>query len=103
VRTSFLQPADFEAIHAHLPDYLKDALRWLYLCGGRKNEMVSLHWRDVGDGEVTIRSENTKTNRSRTIPLVGELGEIIARQRATRRMDCIFSVSSEQQDLGRLP
>jgi integrase len=90
VRRNFLTVGDFEAIHAHLPTYLQDALRWLYLSGGRKNEMVSLQWRDVGENEVTIRAENTKTHRSRTIPLVGELHEIIERARAVRRLDCPF-------------
>src|ERR1700686_3890418 len=30
-------------------------------------EMVPLLWRDVGEDEVTIRAENTKTKRSRTM------------------------------------
>jgi integrase len=100
VRRNFLQPADFDAIRGHLPDYLQDALSWLYLCGGRKNEMVSLKWRDVGEGEVTIRGENTKNGRSRTIPLVGELHEIIERARANRRLDCPFVFHRNGKTLG---
>jgi integrase len=100
VRQNFLQPADFEAIQRHLPDYLRDGLRWLYLCGGRKNEMVSLQWRDVGDSEVVIRAENTKTKRSRTIPLVGELSAIIERQRSARRLDCQYVFHRHGKSLG---
>jgi integrase len=100
VRRNFLTPADFESIVIHAPDYLRDPLRWLYLCGGRKNEMVSLQWRDVGDSEVTIRAENTKTKRSRTIPLVGELNEIIERARSNRRLDCAYVFHRYGRPLG---
>lgn len=100
VRRNFLTPADFEAIRAHLPGYLRDALGWLYLSGGRKNEMVSLLWRDVSETEVTIRAENTKTKRSRTIPLVGELSEIIERAKANRRLDCVYVFHRHGRTLG---
>ena len=62
--------------------------------------MVSLQWRDVGDGEVTIRGENTKNGKSRTIPLVGDLNEIIERARADRRLDCIFVFHRHGRTLG---
>jgi len=100
VRRNFLQPADFEAIHVHLPEYLKDPLRWLYNCGGRKSEMVTLQWRDVGDSEVTIRGENTKNGKARSVPLVLELASIINRARNRRRMDCPFVFHKDGKTLG---
>lgn len=37
--------------------------------GARQGEAGAIEWRDLKDGSVTIRAENNKSNKSRTIPL----------------------------------
>lgn len=37
--------------------------------GARQGEAGAIEWRDIKDGAVTIRAENNKSNKSRTLPL----------------------------------
>jgi len=64
-RQGFVSPADFEAIVASLPHYLKDMARFAFLSGWRKGELRSLAWSDVNrdDGPShcapnTVRTES---------------------------------------------
>ena len=54
--------------------------------GWRKGEVATLEWSAVDkDGtRVTLRRERSKNGEPRVLPLVGELGEIIARRREAR-------------------
>src|SRR5207245_8146540 len=45
-RQGFLEPADFEALVANLPEYLQDSARFAYVTGWRKGEIQSLEWAD---------------------------------------------------------
>jgi integrase len=85
-RQGFFTEAEFNAVVTHLPDYLKDYCRFAYLTGWRKSEVASLRWEDL-DGEVIrLRSENSKNREGRTVPVVGELAELIERRRAARQV-----------------
>lgn len=55
----------------HFTDYVKPLLTLLFATGMRRGEALKLQWRDVNlDGAtVTVRMENAKTKRERTIPL----------------------------------
>ena len=54
--------------------------------GMRKGECSSLTWSDVEGDALTLRGEHSKNGEARTIPLAGELAEIIARRKAVRRV-----------------
>ena len=85
-RQGFFTEAEFDAVVTHLPDYLKDYCRFAYLTGWRKSEVASLRWEDL-DGEIIrLRSENSKNGEGRTVPLVGELAELIERRKAARQI-----------------
>lgn len=94
-RKGFLRPADFERLHDALPDYLRDPIRFLFLSGWRKMEMVTLEWGDVElerdehdiivSGMANLRAEQSKNHEERELPLPGELLEIIARADAARK------------------
>jgi integrase len=94
VRQGFVEPGRFLALRDQLPDHLRDAISFLYLTGWRLSEMQSLEWRDVdlAGKVVRLRAENSKNEDSREVPfsLVPELGEIVARARDNRRLDCRF-------------
>jgi integrase len=98
VRQGFIEPAAFERLHAALPEHLRDPIRFLFLSGWRKNEMLTLEWRDVelergerGEiiaGTARLRPEQSKNDEARALPLPGELLEIIARAHAARSLAC---------------
>src|SRR5579871_3144361 len=46
-REGFAEPAEFEAVAAHLPPAYADAARFAYLTGWRKTEVRTLEWRDI--------------------------------------------------------
>jgi len=81
-RQGFFETADFEAVVPHLPEYLRDFCRFGFLTGWRKGSIDSLRWSDVGDDVIFLRAKNSKTRKPETIPLEGDLGEIIERRRA---------------------
>jgi len=89
-RQGFLKPADFERLHDELPEHLRDPIRFLFLSGWRKMEMVTLEWRDVdiSAGMVRLRAEQSKNDEARALPLTGELLAIIERAHEARSLAC---------------
>jgi integrase len=81
-RTGFFEPEDFQAVVEHLPDYLQDFARFAYITGWRRGAVISLAWTDVGDDVIYLQAKNSKTRKPESIPLEGELAEIIERRRA---------------------
>lgn len=86
-REGFFERGDFEAVLEHLPEHLQDPSRWGYITGWRKGSIVSLEWTDVGDDVVTLRAKNAKQRKPETVPLVGELRDIIERRRAAHLVE----------------
>jgi len=80
-RQGFFETADFEAVVSHLPEYLQDFARFGFQTGWRKGSIASLRWADVGDDVIYLREENSKNRKPETMPLEGELQEIIERRR----------------------
>jgi integrase len=80
-RQGFFETADFEAVMAHLPEYLRDFARFGFHTGWRKGSIASLRWADVGEDVIYLRAENSKTRKPETMPLEGELLDIIKRRR----------------------
>lgn len=110
-RKGFLRPADFERLHDALPDYLRDPIRFLYLSGWRKMEMVTLEWSDVElerdehdnivSGMATLRPEQSKNHDGRELPLPGELLEIIERADVARKsLSCASVFQHDGAPLG---
>lgn len=103
VRQGFLSHGDFLALLDALPEYLRDAIWFLYRSGWRRNEMTSLEWRDIErDGlkkptAIRLRPEVSKTQDGRLLPLDGELLAIIERADKARHRypDCRFVFSHD--------
>jgi len=83
-RQGFFETSDFEAVYAHLPQYLRDFARFGFITGWRKGSISTLCWDDVGDGVMYLRAENAKQRKAESLPLHGELAAIIERRRAAR-------------------
>jgi integrase len=86
-RQGFFVETEFRTVIEHLPDYLKDFALFAYLTGWRKGETASLQWEDVDSDVIRLRSEHSKNREGRTVPLVGELSELIERRKAARRLE----------------
>jgi integrase len=89
-REGFVGHAEFLAVIAGLPDYLKDPLTFLYLSAWRPAEMRTLQWRDVDlpNRIVRLRSAFSKNKQGRVLPLSGELLEVIKRAEQHRTAEC---------------
>jgi integrase len=58
-----------------------------YIVGMRRGEVQSLRWSDIHGDTITLRPENSKNSEGRTIPLEGELEDVIKRSKAARRVE----------------
>jgi len=83
-RQGFLHPAEFQKVLGALPDDLKDFCQWGYATGMRKGETSLLTWHMIEGDELHVPGDITKNRKPRTLPLSGELAEIIERRRAAR-------------------
>jgi integrase len=86
-RQGFLSPAEIETVLAALPADLRDFTRFAYITGMRKGEVSSLVWSDIEGDVLTLRGENAKNGEARSVPLVGELAQIIERRKAVRQVE----------------
>jgi integrase len=83
-RQGFVTPSEFERLREALPVDLRDPVEFLYRSAWRVGEMRSLEWRDVKDGAIRLRPENSKTKHGRVLPLRAELAAIIERAHERR-------------------
>ena len=65
-RQGFFETADFEAVCAKLPEYLRDFSRFGFVTGWRKGSIKSLRWSDVGEDVIYLRAENSKSRKPET-------------------------------------
>ena len=84
-RSGFFEEADFRAVLGHLPEDLQPLAEFFYLTGWRKEEVLSLTWRNVDfvAGEIRLEPGTTKNEDGRTFPfnIYPPLGDLIRRQR----------------------
>ena len=55
IRKGFFEHGDFTAVRDRLPDYLKPVVTYLYISGWRKEEALSLEWRQVDLDNSMVR------------------------------------------------
>jgi integrase len=100
-RKGFLEPAEFAKLRDVLPAYLRDPVSFLYLSGWRKGAMCSLMWsRDaeleydsegnITGGSIHLAPENSKNKSPWTLPLTGELIEVIRSAWRNRKDGCPY-------------
>jgi len=78
-RKGFLERAKFEELLAALPSYLRPLIVFLYWCGVRKAEELSIEWGQV-DLEariITLHDFQTKKSEARVVPLPSAVEETL--------------------------
>ena len=89
---------ELRKIFATVADHWRDPIQFLYLTGLRKGELIHLTWKDVNlednHGVIRIQSKEgweTKTNRSRKVPLSQAALAIIRRQKKHKKHNWVFT------------
>ena len=83
VRKGFLEHDQFRVLQSALPDYARTVLVAMYYTGMRIGEVLPIQWDEVDLFEKEIRLEpgTTKNDEARTLPIDGELFQLIQMQR----------------------
>ena len=88
VRKGFFEHAQFVALRAELPDYLKGFVTFAYKTGWRVSEITDLTWNQVDlldNGIVRLEPGETKNDEGRTVYLDDELKDIFNQQWENRQ------------------
>jgi integrase len=85
VRQGFLEPAEFEKFAACLPEPINDIARFACHSGWRRGEILPLRWDAVDRRTRVARLCDSKNGEPRTVPLIGELWEVIERRWEARQ------------------
>ena len=82
-RKGFLEHEQYARLRQELPEYLRPVLAMGYYTGMRLGEILRLRWENVSlpDAQIRLDPGSTKNDEPRTIPLVGELLEMLSIQR----------------------
>jgi integrase len=87
VRRVFYDRHEFERAVAAAPEYLRDALRFFYATGWRKQEVVGLKWNMVDLAAGTITLPTSKNTRGRMLALAGDLVALMKRRESDRLVE----------------
>ena len=87
VRRGFFEAAAFQALLENLPLDLQDFVHFGYLTGWRKGEIASLRWEDVEIDVIRLREEDSKNEEPRSVPIEGDLQDLIERRKVARRVE----------------
>jgi integrase len=82
VRKGFLEHDQFRALQLALPDYARPVLVAMYYTGMRIGEVLAIQWEqvDLFEREIRLEPGTTKNDEARTLPIDGELFELIQAQ-----------------------
>jgi integrase len=86
VRTGFVEVPGYQEILQQLPVTLKP----LFVCGyhvsTRKGELKNIVWPqvDFDEGVIVLEPADTKTGKGRYLPIYGDMGEWLTKQKAVR-------------------
>ena len=81
-RQGFFETADFGSVVSNLPDHLRDFCRFGFATGKRRGSIKSLRWSDVSDGIIYFGAKNVKARKAESVPIEGDVKEILERCRA---------------------
>jgi integrase len=87
-RQGFVEVGEFERLVENLPAPIGDFARFAYLTAWRKGQISKLEWSHVDqtDWIVAVPGTITKNKRPQTIPVVGQLRELIEKRWEAREV-----------------
>jgi integrase len=86
-REGFVEPAAFAGLVEKLPEVVADIARFAFLTGWRRGEILPLRWEAVDRQAREVRLRTSKNRRPRTLPLTGELWDVIEPRWRARDFD----------------
>lgn len=78
-RRVFIERPVMKALMDYMPPHLRPVVEVALLTGWRREAILGLEWRHVNGGWLTLESPEAKNRKPLTIPLVGDLADIFAR------------------------
>src|SRR5215469_16317362 len=90
-RKGFFSQQEIRAVIANLPADVRDFVLFGYLTGWRRNETASLAWADIEGDTICLRDENAKNGEARSVPIEGELAEVVERRRQARLVNGVLT------------
>jgi integrase len=85
-RQGSFEEKEFKAVVKRLPRYAADVLRFAYLTGWRKGEIVALGWNNVDRSAREIRLQDSKNGEGRVLAYDDELAKLIDARWAAREV-----------------
>jgi integrase len=79
-RQGFFELEDFRKVLAHLPGPLDDVCCFAFDTGWRRGMLLGMKWSDVDRAGRTVTLPDSKNDDPQTVPLDGELWEVIERR-----------------------
>lgn len=100
-RKGFLEHTDYQRLRQELPEYLRPVLAMGYYTSVRLGEILNLRWSnvDLANAEVRLDPGSTKNDEARTVPLMGELLEMLCIERQVKS-DGEFVLTHAGQPIG---
>lgn len=101
-REVFFEEPQYLAVRALLADDLKPVVDFMWLCGWRTNEVLTLKWSDINFAQqtITLSAKVSKNKRSRPIPfsLYTPLRDLIyaQRERTPKAAEYVFTRDGRQ-------
>lgn len=92
--------AIINAVKCHdslMEEQMKCYLWIMATCGSRQGETAAVLWSDLKDGNITLRGENTKTGKTRVVPLDRRVLDMLAHLKLRKESKFIFSAIPKSQ------
>jgi integrase len=84
VRQGFFEKPEIDRVITYLDEPIDDVVLFAFATGWRKAEILGLRWEDVDRDGSEIRLRDSKNNEPRSIPISGEIHELIERRWRSR-------------------
>jgi integrase len=81
-RMGFFEKDEVERVAGYLPEPIAAVVRFAYLTGWRRSEVLGLEWRCVDASGVRLEPGATKNGEGRLYPMTGALSELLGIRRA---------------------